>query len=94
MIPNLDSWALEVLKSMVSSLKSIWIDVHFASLNSVVEEQFINIWITDIITKDNIYSKIYFAIKYLRETRKDLDLDVFWWEKDNKDIFIRLIDKI
>jgi len=89
MIPNLDSWALEVLKSMVSSLKSIWIDVHFAWLNSIVEKQFINSWITKVITEKNIHSKIYFAVKHLRESRKDLDLDVFWWEKDNKDIFIK-----
>jgi len=94
MIPNLDSWALEVLHSLVESLKESWIEVHFTTLNSIVEQQFINSWITKVITENNIHSKIYFAIKHLKERRKDLDLDVFWWEKNNKDVFVRLIDTV
>jgi SulP family sulfate permease len=80
MIPNLDSWALEVLHSLVESLKEIGIETHFTTLNSIVEQQFINAWITRIITNKNIHSKIYFAVKHLKESRKDLDLEVFWKE--------------
>lgn len=82
MIPRLDSWALEVLKSIIISLKENWIEVHFTTLNSIVEKQFEDIWITKIIWKENLHSKIYFAIKHLREKRKDLDLNVFWKDKD------------
>lgn len=82
MIPNMDSWALEVLQSIVSSLKEVGIDIHFTSLNSIVEKQFENVWITKIITQKNIHSKIYFSIKHLKEGNKDLDLDVFWKEVD------------
>jgi len=78
MIPRLDSWALEVLHSLVESLKESWIEVHFTTLNSIIEEQFKNIWITKTISKKNIHSKIYFAIKYLRKKREELDLGVFW----------------
>jgi anti-anti-sigma regulatory factor len=82
MIPRLDSWALEVLESMVHSLKETWIEVHFTTLNSIVEKQFINVWITKTITNKNIHSKIYFAIKRLKKKRKDLDLEMFWKDKD------------
>ena len=92
MIPNLDSWALEVLKSLVESLKETWIEVVFTTLNSIVQKQFSEIWLTKILTEKNIFSKIYFAIKSLRETRKDLDLDVFWKDKNKEEIFVNLID--
>ena len=92
MIPNLDSWALEVLHSLVESLKETWIEVHFTTLNSVVEKQFFNSWIEKVITKNNIHSKIYFAIKYLKGQENNLDLDVFW--NDKKNIYEELIETV
>ena len=82
MLPNLDSWALEVLESICHSLKESNIEVHFTNLNSIVKKQFEDVWITKTVTINNIHSKMYFAIKRLRERRKDLDLDVFWKEVD------------
>ncbi|MDQ7008771.1 MAG: SulP family inorganic anion transporter [Candidatus Gracilibacteria bacterium] len=82
MIPRLDSGALEVLHSLVESLKNAGIEVHFTTLNSVVEKQFKNAGIIKVITQKNIHSKIYFAIKKLKNKRKDLDLDMFWKDRD------------
>ncbi len=74
LIPYLDSSAVEVIESIVYSLKKNGIKVYFTSLRSKILKQFKDIWFIKIIWEKNIFPSVWFAIKYLKENRKDLDL--------------------
>ncbi len=74
LIPYLDSSAIEVLESIVFSLKKNGIKVYFTSLRSKILKQFEDIWFIEQIWKNNIFPSVWFMVKYLKENRTDLDL--------------------
>ena len=74
LIPYLDSWAIEVLESIISSLRKFWIEVYFTGLRNKILKQFESILFMEKIWTHNIFPSVWFAVKYMKENKPELDL--------------------
>ena len=75
MINYIDSSAMEVLENLIISMKKYDIEIYFAWIHSNLWKQFKLTWYLKEFWKHNIFPKIQNIIWYLKDNRRDLDLE-------------------